>query len=195
MFSQGWEFTTLNITQKFWNKHSDELQKLLSLLKFENWSMHYQQMILNVTTVNLKRLTFCFLLVSWNQLKYLRVWGLYSPNYGGNCCCRQNHHRRDLIRRRSKLPWSINFWAFGKVPWVSVVFSLFPSFQSRRKRWICFPKFVFPLKAVSPEMESSRPGRCAFQTLLLHLSRCKPTRRLLRQISLHSLIFSLKPQL
>ena len=27
MFSQGWEFTILNITQKFWNKHSDELQK------------------------------------------------------------------------------------------------------------------------------------------------------------------------
>ena len=115
MFSQGWEFTTLNITQKFWNKHSDELQKLLSLLKFENWSMHYQQIILNVTTVNLKRLTFCFLLVSWNQLKYLRVWGLYSPNYGGNCCCRQNHHRRDLIRRRSKLPWSITtFEHLGK---------------------------------------------------------------------------------
>ena len=63
---------------------------------------------LTPTTVNLKRLTFCFLLVAWNQVKYLWVEActvLIMVVISG--CGRQNIHRRDLIPQHSKLPRSI----------------------------------------------------------------------------------------
>ena len=66
------KFTTPNLTQKIGKKHSDELQKLHTLFKFNNWSM--QLPADNFECGHSKLKTFNFLLLTWSIWNQINIY-------------------------------------------------------------------------------------------------------------------------